>query len=483
MKRKSSNFLFFITPFLPHSSHGFTFLNGGAGSYCPNSCQQQLQLQQQITSQTQHRHCNNGHTTFNTILNNGGGTCYRKSKRSYQTLYSSFYSDFEDFENDEDDDDDDDDDDDEYIDLDEKAFANFKAKMGAGLSESSELFENEADDEDEEEDDDDLISLEDSESNSFSSVDELISFATSSSNTSSQISSDGTDTNQVVADWAKEIDIDQFSQTLKGGVVLLANPEKFCADLSMPGNSSGNQPSPALLAKFGLTIPPPKELGADRRADLLPVLVMTERNPLRGCQALLMNRRTGYMIGDLEQNQQLDDDDDDDGDNNNNDDDDDDENQVSNLPPQLGAFMIQPLWFGGTSPGEQSGLKSSPSKGLEMLHICPAVENATKLTEDGLYWGGDPGQAQDAMSDPTLERVVTGFDFKFYVQSTRWLPLQLEKEIKDGTWIMASVSKEVLFKSRDRLGAKRAKPLWTEIMELMGGKHKDMRDRLYDGEE
>eukprot|EP00957_Ditylum_brightwellii_P136174 10385486-Ditylum_brightwellii.AAC.1 len=42
-------------------------------------------------------------------------------------------------------------------------------------------------------------------------------------------------------------------------------------------NSNGmrnlfSQPSPALLAKFGLTLPPPADLGPDRRADLLPVL-------------------------------------------------------------------------------------------------------------------------------------------------------------------------------------------------------------------
>jgi len=57
---------------------------------------------------------------------------------------------------------------------------------------------------------------------------------------------------------------------------------------------------------------------------------------------------------------------------------------------------------------------------------------------------------------------------------------QLEKEIRDGSWFAASVSKEVLFKSRDRLGAKRAKPLWSEIMELLGGEYKDIRDKLYD---
>jgi putative AlgH/UPF0301 family transcriptional regulator len=86
------------------------------------------------------------------------------------------------------------------------------------------------------------------------------------------------------------------------------------------------------------------------------------------------------------------------------------------------------------------------------------------------------------MKDPSLDRPMSGFDFKFYVQTTRWLPLQLENEVRDETWFVASVSKEILFKSRDRMGTRRAKPLWTEIMELMGGKYKGIRDRLYNDE-
>ena len=54
-----------------------------------------------------------------------------------------------------------------------------------------------------------------------------------------------------------------------------------------------------------------------------------------------------------------------------------------------------------------------------------------------------------------------------------------EKEIQNGTWFVASSSKEILFKSRDRLGSKRAKPLWTELMERMGGDFKRVRDQLY----
>lgn len=270
------------------------------------------------------------------------------AKHRLQTaVQSSFYEDFENFEADDEDDEDDDDDDDEdndYEDVDDAAVADFRSKIG-----------------------------------SLSSVDELISLAALRA------------TEEASTEWARPVD------KIEAGVVLVANPAKFCSDFD--GRSS---PSTSLLSKFGLTLPPPADLGPDRRADLLPVLLLLERHALRGSQAVLLNRRTGYLLGDLEQQQTED-------------------GLSSPGPPKLGAFMIQPLWFGGTS----SGSDETSSSGLDMVHLCPAVEGAKQLTTDGLYWGGDPSQAQEAMCDPSLDRVMNGFDFKFFVQSTRWLPLQV----------------------------------------------------------
>jgi Uncharacterized ACR, COG1678 len=334
-------------------------------------------------------------------------------------LYSSFYNDFENFESgdnddldDEDEDEDEDEEDDDYEDglsvsLDDGSVADFRSRMGSLFGDSNVISAGE-------------------------NVDEFIRKVTKA---------DAKDN-----DWARPLSSDS---KLKGGIVLLGNPSKFCADFG------SSVPSPALLSKFGLTLPPPADLGPDRRADLLPVVCILDRHPLRGSIGVLLNRRTGYLLGDLEQQQQ----------------------GVPPPPPKLGAFMIQPLWFGGTSSG---GNEESSMSGLDMLHLCPGVNGAKKLTDDGLYWGGDPTHAQEAMNNPNLDRIFTGFDFKFFVQSTRWLPLQLEKEIRDGTWVCAEVSKEVLFKPRDRMGTRRAKPLWTEIMELMGGEYRAIRDQLYD---
>jgi hypothetical protein len=314
-----------------------------------------------------------------------------RSRRFAGNAFRSSYREFSDFDNNDDEEEEDDDDDDDYINLDDSAVAKFRAMMG--IPKDSNLQEEE---EEEEEDNDYPEIIEDSDLDNLSSIEQLITFATTKSDV-------GTDA--PATEWAKPVDISDISKSLTSGVCLVANPAKFCEDLA-----TNSPPSLALLSKFGLTLPPPPELGPDRRADLLPVLILLDRHPLRGCHALLLNRRTGYLIGDLE-NQQFDSND---GTKSTN---------TSSTPPNLGAFMIQPLWFGGTSSSR--GDQNSSINGLDMIHLCPLVKGARQITEDGVFHGGDPVQAQEAMSDPSLERIMTGFDFKFFVQSTRWLPMQV----------------------------------------------------------
>jgi putative AlgH/UPF0301 family transcriptional regulator len=294
-------------------------------------------------------------------------------------IASSFFGDFDELDNDDDEDDEEDDDDD--YDLDDMDVDKFRSKMASMFGGTSSS-------------DDDASSS----SSTASSVDELISFARTKDPQTIA------DTN---TDWAKPTD------ELQPGTVLLANPAKFCTGFGR----SRSTPSPSLLAKFGLTLPPPVELGPDRRADLLPVLMIVSKTKNGGFQAVLLNRRTGYLLGDLENSNAS-------------------EGQST---PMLEKFCIQPLWFGGVD---------NISAGLDMLHQCPLVDGAEPLTEDGLFWGGDPNQAQEAMSDSRLERVLTGFDFKFFVQATIWSKGELEQHMDARNWFCAKVSKEVLFKSR-----------------------------------
>ena len=391
---------------------------------------------------------------------------------STTSLCSNYYDDFAGFnlgddddkdddkddDEDEEDDDEDEDDDDEVDEIDDDAVADFRSRMGSLFGPMGE----DTDSEGEGTGGDGGNSGRDPKEQEAAkaSVEDLIKFAGSTA------AKEGTDSSVTLSsssssplpstDWAEP------SDNIEPGVVLVANPAKFCSDFG-PKVSS---PSAALLSKFGLNLPPNADLGPDRRAELLPVLCLVGKHPIRGSQAVLLNRRTGYLLGDLEQQE---DQEDKDGTGSS--------SAVST--PKLGAFMIQPLWFGGTSAGGSTPDDGNEPSGLVMLHQCDVVPGAVPLTEDGLYWGGNPEQAQEALNNPTTDRVYTGFDFKFFVQGTRWLPLQLEKEVRDETWFVARVSKEVIFKPRDRVGTKRAKPLWTEIMELMGGKFADVRDQLY----
>eukprot|EP00977_Amphora_coffeiformis_P009246 scaffold2102_cov161-Amphora_coffeaeformis.AAC.30 len=304
----------------------------------------------------------------------------RKATAAFQPLASSFYGKFDDVDDDDDEDEDDDDYDLENLDVDQ-----FRSKMDSlfGGDPSSPLSDDTA------------------SSSTASSVDELISFARSTA---------GDAKPETNTDWAKP------TEELEPGTVLLANPAKFCADFG-PKRIT---PSPSLLAKFGLTLPPPADLGADRRADLLPVLMIVSKTPSGGYQAVLLNRRTGYLLGDLESP----------GDNTG--------AKGGQSAPMLEKFCIQPLWFGGVD---------NVSAGLDMLHQCPTVEGAVSLTEDGLYWGGDPNQAQDAMSDSRLDR------------ATVWSKGELEQHVDADNWFCAKVSKE-----------------------LLGEEYKKIRDELYKNE-
>jgi hypothetical protein len=280
------------------------------------------------------------------------------------TLASSFYGKFEEDSDDdeadkdddnEEEDEDDDDDDDEYLDLDDKSLADFRSKM-------SNLYD----------DDDNDISSSSSRNSrdAVSSVEQLINYARSKSATE----------NTEPKDWARPVK----DKRIQKGMVLLANPAKFCSDFDASGTSG--RPNPALLAKFGLTLPPPADLGPDRRADLLPVLVIVEHDDDDDDEAttktqpfllpflskgrdtltrgVLLNRRTGYLLGDLEPPPPP-------PSTTSGSDSTSSSSSSAAATGMLEKFCIQPLWFGGVD---------NLSTGLDMLHLCPNVPDVRLCT-------------------------------------------------------------------------------------------------------
>jgi hypothetical protein len=424
-------------------------------------------------------------------------------------------------DDDEEDDDEEDDDDDEYDDdnaIDDASVEKFRSKMSSLFGGDSTTNQS--------------ASLDES-----STIDDLIRFATKQQQPTDSISSSATTTTIVeesATDWALPLtDLDKIGP----GTVLVANPSYFIKNFKMPTTTKSSNAKEdddtkddkkntnlfanlfqnqrpkidlGLLRKFGLTIPPPADLGPDRQADLLPVLLIVEQTTqptpgvLKGAaigsgrrtKAVLLNRRTGYLLGDLEQSQAQEASDDASTTS--------PSNSNSILVPLLQKFCIQPVWFGGVDTVVSD---SNFATGLDMLHICTNI-SGTKLTEDGLYWGGNPQLAQNVVNDGIIEddvtgatRRINGFDFKFFVQCTTLSDSEFQKYVNNNGELSSKISKDndidenilsstcvfyttqvakdVLFKSRDRMGTRRAKPLWTEIMELIGGPYSKIKDHLY----
>jgi len=80
----------------------------------------------------------------------------------------------------------------------------------------------------------------------------------------------------------------------------------------------------------------------------------------------------------------------------------------------------------------------------------------------GVYLGGE-AEAVVAVRDGKLP----SSDFKFFSGATVWAPGQLKAEVDKGVWYTAAASRPVIVKQCLQL----PKPLWMEVMELMGGQY------------
>lgn len=214
---------------------------------------------------------------------------------------------------------------------------------------------------------------------------------------------------------------------MDAGVLLLANPEIFCAS-----DAPKDLLEHCALAR---NVPSAGELDPDSRAGVLPVILILGETEDGGHEGVMLNRRTGFLMADLKQD--------------------------------VSGFMIQPLNFGGTTTSE----------GISFLHPYEILPDAVPVG-DGLYWGGEFADAQQLVKDGSCSQ----FRFKFFIQSMVWGPGQLENELDSQCWLPASCSRDVILKVRDPEGRRRPQPIWTEVMELSGDPYSAMAKALYSAE-
>ena len=153
----------------------------------------------------------------------------------------------------------------------------------------------------------------------------------------------------------------------------------------------------------------------------------------RTSRAVLMERRTGALMGDVSMD-------------------------------DYGCVAISPLWLGGTAH-QQS---------LYVVHDADGLAGASAV-RDGLWLGGWAA-AKPKVSDSSLAEGR----FKFFLGSTKWERGGLQAELDDGAWLALDVAPALVIK--DRVGEQRPgapKPMWTELMRLVGAEVKGLVEMVY----
>jgi len=106
-----------------------------------------------------------------------------------------------------------------------------------------------------------------------------------------------------------------------------------------------------------------------------------------------------------------------------------------------------PLYLGGPVHPER----------LFFLHTLGKKINGSILVVDGLYWGGDIGRLMELID----LRVVKPEDVKFFIGYSGWDPGQLDRELKENSWIVSQCSKELVMKDKPE-------KLWGSILKELG---------------
>ena len=93
---------------------------------------------------------------------------------------------------------------------------------------------------------------------------------------------------------------------------------------------------------------------------------------------------------------------------------------------------------------------------LHMLHRSPIAFGGTEIA-DGVYWGG----SYDALQDSVMHNSYQPVDLRLFVGYSGWGAGQLEKELEEGSWIVANVTAELIFETDPDL-------LWKRAIESLG---------------
>jgi putative transcriptional regulator len=118
---------------------------------------------------------------------------------------------------------------------------------------------------------------------------------------------------------------------------------------------------------------------------------------------------------------------------------------VDNVLPEFSVKNI-PIFIGGPVGNDQ----------LFFIHTIGTSLNQSQKLMDGLYVGGDLKQLEFMLNND----IATAEQVRFFVGYSGWDPEQLDQEIKENSWIIASITPSQVMSDSEEY--------WKEIMIGLG---------------
>lgn len=96
---------------------------------------------------------------------------------------------------------------------------------------------------------------------------------------------------------------------------------------------------------------------------------------------------------------------------------------------------------------------------LHMMHRTPSSLGGNYVAPD-VYWGGSYEALQEAVENETY----SADDLRLFVGYSGWTAGQLEEEMKEGSWLVADATPNLLFETPPE-------DVWKEAIKLLGKDH------------
>lgn len=93
---------------------------------------------------------------------------------------------------------------------------------------------------------------------------------------------------------------------------------------------------------------------------------------------------------------------------------------------------------------------------LHMVHRMPVALGGNEILP-GIYWGG----SYEALQDVIATNNYHPEDMRLFVGYAGWSPGQLERELKEGSWLVADISEDILFETD-------SDHIWKQAIKLLG---------------